>query len=484
MKCQMSCKLLAMTAGLTTTATSIFALPADVGRTADVISNALRYQAATQAVAAAKTAGTQALAKEDAVHATPLAAINMADLNIPTQFMEDAAFGAPVAPTHLASAQIPTQFMEDKAFEAAVAPVALASLNLPLAPMEDRAFDAAVAPVQVATLNIPATYMEDAAFKAPVAPVALASLNLPTGPMEDKAFGAGLAPVQLASLKIPTTFMEDAAFKTPVAPVALASLDIPLAPMEDAAFETAVAPVALASLNIPASFMEDVAFGEPVTELHLASLKASGFVDDAAFEVALVAITPDTFDVPPALFAQQQTTTDPAVVQASLSAIDAISEANTSSRAADVVDASASGADLMSEMAAADDNMEMREGADTMMMSSDVLFSFGKAELAPEAIKSLAKLGDMAADVAVLEVFGHTDAIGSEDNNRLLGQKRAEAVRDWLLSHTAFTADQVVATGIGEVDPVAPNVTAAGNDNPDGRALNRRVEFGVHAAGY
>jgi len=46
----------------------------------------------------------------------------------------------------------------------------------------------------------------------------------------------------------------------------------------------------------------------------------------------------------------------------------------------------------------------------------------------------------------VIEVLGHTDAIGSEANNLALGQQRAEAVRAWLLSNI-------------------------------GRAQNRRVEF-------
>ena len=136
---------------------------------------------------------------------------------------------------------------------------------------------------------------------------------------------------------------------------------------------------------------------------------------------------------------------------------------------------------LMAEMAEGNADLQIRDGGedgpDTMMMSSDVLFSFGKAELAPDAIATLASIGETFAEAGVIEVLGHTDAIGSEANNLALGQQRAEAVRAWLLSNSNIPAERVIATGVGEGDPVAPNTTENGQDDPIGRAQNRRVEF-------
>lgn len=137
--------------------------------------------------------------------------------------------------------------------------------------------------------------------------------------------------------------------------------------------------------------------------------------------------------------------------------------------------------DFMDAMAAADSNFTIREGEedrpDTMMMSSDVLFAFGKAALAAEAEVTLKVMTEMLTSVSKVEVFGHTDAIGTESNNLSLGQKRAEVVRDWLLANSTLNPEQVVATGVGETDPVAANFTGSGDDNPTGRAQNRRVEF-------
>lgn len=67
-----------------------------------------------------------------------------------------------------------------------------------------------------------------------------------------------------------------------------------------------------------------------------------------------------------------------------------------------------------------------------------------------------------------VEVQGHTDSVGSDAHNLKLSQLRADAVRNYLLQ-AGVPADQLVARGYGEAQPVAPNTTA------DGRANNRRV---------
>lgn len=70
-------------------------------------------------------------------------------------------------------------------------------------------------------------------------------------------------------------------------------------------------------------------------------------------------------------------------------------------------------------------------------------------------------------------VVGHTDSVGTPVANLALSLARAQTVRAALLKGLTGRAVQVVASGRGELAPVAPNMTG-GKDNPDGRAKNRR----------
>lgn len=71
---------------------------------------------------------------------------------------------------------------------------------------------------------------------------------------------------------------------------------------------------------------------------------------------------------------------------------------------------------------------------------------------------------------AVLLIAGHTDAAGSDAQNLLLSERRARAVRDYLIQR-GIAADRLTAKGYGEAYPVASNATEAD------RELNRRSEF-------
>lgn len=112
-------------------------------------------------------------------------------------------------------------------------------------------------------------------------------------------------------------------------------------------------------------------------------------------------------------------------------------------------------------------------GDTALILNSDILFGFGEATLSDAA---RAKIGELAAQIpqgAAVKVGGHTDAIGSDADNLTLSQQRAQAVADAL---TAARGDLVLdVQGFGEAQPVQPN-TQGGQDNPDGRAKNRRVE--------
>jgi len=76
-----------------------------------------------------------------------------------------------------------------------------------------------------------------------------------------------------------------------------------------------------------------------------------------------------------------------------------------------------------------------------------------------------------------IKVEGHTDAKGSDDYNLDLSKRRAESVKQWFES-SGIDSSLVTTQGYGETKPVAEN-TKSGKDNPEGRALNRRVEIVV-----
>lgn len=107
-----------------------------------------------------------------------------------------------------------------------------------------------------------------------------------------------------------------------------------------------------------------------------------------------------------------------------------------------------------------------------IMNMSDVLFDFGKATLRPEAREKLAKVSGilLAYPSLKVRVEGNTDNIGSEEFNQTLSEKRADAVRDYLLAQN-IKPDNLTAVGYGKTRPIASNDTA------DGRQQNRRVEM-------
>lgn len=126
--------------------------------------------------------------------------------------------------------------------------------------------------------------------------------------------------------------------------------------------------------------------------------------------------------------------------------------------------------------------------ADTLMaplqyekhtVSATTLFDFDKAILKEQGKAELQSLGakirSQGLSVADIDVIGHTDNIGTEAYNKDLSLRRAEAVRDYLVSE-GVNADIIDVMGMGMSEPVASNDTEAG------RAENRRVEVHVGTA--
>jgi OmpA-OmpF porin, OOP family len=75
-----------------------------------------------------------------------------------------------------------------------------------------------------------------------------------------------------------------------------------------------------------------------------------------------------------------------------------------------------------------------------------------------------------------VKLEGHTDGTGTEEYNQKLSERRAEAVSQYLIKEGAVNEAMISSTGYGKLRPIAPNKTADGKDNPEGRAENRRVE--------
>jgi len=103
---------------------------------------------------------------------------------------------------------------------------------------------------------------------------------------------------------------------------------------------------------------------------------------------------------------------------------------------------------------------------------SDVLFKSGRFELLAGARERLAKVSGivLAYPSLRLSVEGHTDSVGTDDYNQQLSERRAEAVREYLIQQ-GISSDSVTASGFGKTAPVASN------DTPEGRQQNRRVEL-------
>jgi outer membrane protein OmpA-like peptidoglycan-associated protein len=117
-------------------------------------------------------------------------------------------------------------------------------------------------------------------------------------------------------------------------------------------------------------------------------------------------------------------------------------------------------------------NLHAVRGTQGMQMTlDDIAFAPGQAGLRPEAKSSL---GQLVAFVnrdpgKPIRIEGHTDSRGATNANRVLSQRRADAVREALVA-AGVSASRISTVGLGEEQPVA------GNETEEGRARNRRVD--------
>jgi outer membrane protein OmpA-like peptidoglycan-associated protein len=111
-------------------------------------------------------------------------------------------------------------------------------------------------------------------------------------------------------------------------------------------------------------------------------------------------------------------------------------------------------------------------------LSGSVLFASNESNLLPSAQVKLNEVGTSLTQQdseSKITVEGHTDSQGTATYNQDLSQRRAQSVRDYLVSR-GIAADRVTAQGFGLSRPIADNASA------EGRADNRRVEIVVQPA--
>lgn len=100
----------------------------------------------------------------------------------------------------------------------------------------------------------------------------------------------------------------------------------------------------------------------------------------------------------------------------------------------------------------------------TFVTNSDVI--------KPESFPSLDKVADFLSKNTNfrLDLVGYTDNVGSDEYNQKLSERRANAVKDYLVKK-GIAETLITAVGKGETNPIADNSTA------EGKEKNRRVEF-------
>ncbi len=108
-------------------------------------------------------------------------------------------------------------------------------------------------------------------------------------------------------------------------------------------------------------------------------------------------------------------------------------------------------------------------------LSGGVLFESAKSNLIPTAQIKLNNVAEALVKQdpdSKIVVEGYTDSQGSESNNQALSERRAQSVRDYLISR-GIAADRITSQGFGQTRSIADNTS------PEGRANNRRVEIVV-----
>ncbi len=105
--------------------------------------------------------------------------------------------------------------------------------------------------------------------------------------------------------------------------------------------------------------------------------------------------------------------------------------------------------------------------------TNDIHFASGSDKIEPNSANVLNEIGEAMKSVSgtIFVIIGHTDSDGEEADNQILSDKRALAVKKYLVDNFGIESNTLLTSGKGESEPVADNSTI------EGKAQNRRVEF-------
>jgi outer membrane protein OmpA-like peptidoglycan-associated protein len=113
-----------------------------------------------------------------------------------------------------------------------------------------------------------------------------------------------------------------------------------------------------------------------------------------------------------------------------------------------------------------------KQGSELVIRLKTIQFPVGKEVIMPSNYSLLSKAQRAIRTFGQpnLIIEGHTDSTGSDVNNQHLSQRRAEAVRAYLVANGTLPMDKIIAVGYGSKRPLASNKSATG------RAINRRID--------
>ena len=111
---------------------------------------------------------------------------------------------------------------------------------------------------------------------------------------------------------------------------------------------------------------------------------------------------------------------------------------------------------------------------DKIGMPGGALFEHDKSDLRPEAIDELQKLAALVQrnPKATFSIEGHTDATGTAEYNQRLSERRADAVKAWLVEKFSITPERIQTVGMGSSKLIVPADKSIEEQQP-----NRRVEI-------
>jgi len=120
------------------------------------------------------------------------------------------------------------------------------------------------------------------------------------------------------------------------------------------------------------------------------------------------------------------------------------------------------------------DTRRTANGLVVTLSSNSIRFDFDKADIKPPYRETLSRIAGVLMSVQgyAINVFGYTDDVGTAEYNLKLSERRAQAVRDYLVQ-SGIDAKIVTTKGYGKSDPRVPG------DSATAHATNRRVEIGI-----